>query len=89
MELRLFRIRDDYISHLRAYDSHVMMNKSCRPYVGVVFDIGTCCYFAPLTSPKSKHAKMCNSIDFIKIARGRYGAICLNNVIPDTMDLVQ
>ncbi len=39
-------------------------------------------YFTPLSSPKEKHKKMKNNIDFIKLAGGELGAINFNNMIP-------
>ena len=39
-------------------------------------------YFAPLSSPKQKHLKMKNTIDFYKIDGGVLGAVNFNNMIP-------
>ena len=39
-------------------------------------------YFAPLSSPKTKHLHMKEQVDFIKIAEGKYGVINFNNMIP-------
>ncbi|MGL5377379.1 MAG: type III toxin-antitoxin system ToxN/AbiQ family toxin, partial [Cetobacterium sp.] len=39
-------------------------------------------YFAPLTSPKEKHKKMAEKIDFLKLKNGELGAINLNNMLP-------
>ena len=39
-------------------------------------------YFAPLSSPKQKHLKMKNDIDFYKLSNGKLGAINFNNMIP-------
>lgn len=50
--------------------------------MGVLFEINSCKYFAPLSSPKAKHMLMKNQIDFYKIDRGKLGAINLNNMIP-------
>lgn len=57
-------------------------NKSKRPYIGIILEINNVNYFAPLSSPKKKHENMKNSIDFIKINKGRDGVINLNNMIP-------
>ena len=66
---KLVRIDDKYCDYLRKYDSKVMYNanrKSLRPFVGVLFEVNKYKYFAPLSSPKLKHVKMKNNIDFIK-----------------------
>lgn len=36
----------------------------------------------PLSSPKAKHKKMPNNIDFLKISNGKYGVINFNNMVP-------
>ena len=51
-----------------------------RPFVGVLLEINKCKYFAPLSSPKPKHIKMKNQVDFYKIDSGKLGAINLNNM---------
>lgn len=81
--MKFYNIKDDYIQFLRTYDSKVAENKhESRPYVGVVLLIDDIKYYAPFTSPKSKHLKMKNGKDFRKIQQGKYGAINFNNMIP-------
>lgn len=85
MHLTLCRIKSEYCDFLRLNDPkvpHNFDNKEHRPFVGVVLDIDDRIYYAPLTSPKAKHLKMSNSIDFLKIDGGKLGAINLNNMIP-------
>ena len=74
-----------YCNYLRKFDSKVCYNfgfKRIRPFVGVLFEVNNILYFAPLSSPKEKHLKMKNTIDFIKIDNGKLGAINFNNMIP-------
>lgn len=59
-------------------------NKHLRPFVGILFTINKCEYFAPLSSPKEKHKKLKNTIDLIKIKNGEYGVVNFNNMIPVT-----
>ena len=85
--LELYRIDNSYLNYLRTYDTKVIKNHGIdRPYVGILLNIITrgqiIEYFAPLSSPKHKHLKMKNTIDFIKIDNGQLGAINLNNMIP-------
>ena len=81
--MEFYHIKDDYISFLKSYDSKVPENKQeSRPYLGIVLQIGPIKYYAPFSSPKSKHKKMRNGKDFRKIAGGKYGAINFNNMIP-------
>lgn len=86
-KLNLYRLDNDYIEHLRTYDSGVYQNKDGRPYVGILVQIGSQCYFAPMTSPKPKHKKMRNSIDFLKIENGKHGAINLGRMVPAAPEL--
>ena len=81
--MKFYNIADAYIAYLKTYDSTIPDNKNeRRPYVGIVLEINTVKYFAPLSSPKTKHANMKNSKDFRKINNGLYGAINFNNMIP-------
>ena len=73
------------MTYLKKYDEKIMDNaglKNKRPYIGVLFEIEEKRYIAPLTSPKTKHLTMKNSLDFFKINEGKYGAINLNNMFP-------
>lgn len=82
---KLVIIKSEYCEYLRVFDNRVMYNtnkKASRPFVGILFEINNYNYFAPLSSPKPKHLKMKNNIDFYKIDGGKLGAINLNNMIP-------
>ena len=83
--LKLVTVRSKYCEFLREYDCRVSINsneKVARPFVGVLFEINNIEYFAPLSSPKLKHKKMKNTVDFYKIDGGNLGAINFNNMIP-------
>ncbi len=83
--LKLVIVDSNYCDYLRQFDSKVPYNygkKSTRPFVGVLFNIDDMEYFTPLSSPKPKHLKMNNTIDFMKIDSGKLGAINFNNMIP-------
>ena len=56
--------------------------KELRPFIGILFKIENCEYFAPLSSPKPKHKTMKATIDFLKIKDGELGAVNFNNMIP-------
>lgn len=84
-QLFLVMINVDYCNYLRKYDNKVPYNyneKELRPFVGVLFEVNKCKYFAPLSSPKPKHMKIKSKIDFLKIDGGKLGAINFNNMIP-------
>ena len=85
LNLKIVRVNSDYCDHLRKYDNKVSYNKfekELRPFIGILFKIDTCEYFAPLSSPKPKHKKMKNTVDFFKIKNGELGAVNFNNMIP-------
>jgi protein AbiQ len=81
MRFQLVRVSKNYADYLREYDDKVPFKQN-RPFVGIVLMVGENKYYAPLTSPKKKHKFMKDTLDFIKIKDGEYGAINLNNMIP-------
>lgn len=83
--LKIVKLDSEYCNYLRKYDNKVPYNagiKDLRPFIGVLFTIGKCEYFAPLSSPKDKHKKLKNTLDLIKIENGIYGVVNFNNMIP-------
>lgn len=63
----IVKIDSDYCTYLRRFDERVPYNfgkKELRPFVGVLFYVGNCMYFAPLSSPKAKHLKIKANLDF-------------------------
>ena len=85
--LILVRLDIDYCNYLRQFDNKVPYNynkKKLRPFVGVLFEVNECKYFAPLSSPKPKHLKLKTKLDFMKLDDGRLGAINFNNMLPVT-----
>ena len=84
-KLILVKVDTKYCDYLRKFDDKVPYNfndKELRPFVGVLFEINDCSYFAPLSSPKPKHIKLKSKLDFLKIDNGKLGAINFNNMIP-------
>lgn len=59
-----------------------MIKKELRPFIGILFKVNNCKYFAPLSSPKEKHKTMKTTLDFLKIDNGNLGAINFNNMLP-------
>ena len=81
--LRIYEIKNEYIKYLSNYQEHLFLHtneKGKRKYIGIVFQINGINFFAPLSSYKTKHVKMKESVDFIKIKD--YAVINLNNMIP-------
>lgn len=86
-QLILVKLNTDYCDYLRIFDNKVPYNfkeKETRPFVGVLFAVNDFLYFAPLSSPKEKHVKLRNKIDFLKLDSGKLGAINFNNMVPVT-----
>lgn len=87
--LKIVKVDTNYCDYLRKFDSKVVYNKyekELRPFIGVLFKIDTFEYFAPLSSPKTKHLKMKNTLDFFKIKNGELGVVNFNNMIPVTQN---
>lgn len=89
--MNLYHIDTRYCHYLRRFDEKVPYNegRKKRPFIGIVITIHAVDFFAPLTSPKQKHRKMHDRMDFIKMDQGRLGAINLNNMIPVAQGLFQ
>lgn len=86
-KLKIVKVDSKYCDYLRKFDSRVPYNagkKELRPFIGVLFTIGSVEYFAPLSSPKPKHKLLKNTLDLIKISNGEYGVVNINNMIPVT-----
>jgi protein AbiQ len=85
MKLSFYRAEAGYCDFLRQSDACVPYTydkKETRPFVGILLTVAGMDYYAPLASPKLKHQKMKNQVDFLKINRGIWGAINFNNMIP-------
>ncbi len=84
-KLSFYTVDVNYCDYMRSGEPRIIYNNGAklgRPFVGLVFDLNGISYYAPLTSPKPKHEKMKNNLDFLKIAGGQYGAINFNNMMP-------
>ena len=85
-----------YVRDLARVDDKVMSvspqeNKEKRPFVGVVVILESKKYCIPLTSPKPKHKKMKNDLDFSKMydANDKFiGALNFNNMIPVSKEFI-
>jgi len=85
INLKIVKVNSEYCEYLREFDNRVSYNKNekeLRPFIGILFKIEEYEYFAPLSSPKLKHKKMKNKVDFLKIKNGELGAVNFNNMIP-------
>lgn len=84
--IALYTISSNYLNYLRKIDYRIPQEHTGtlqRPFIGILITDNKHNYFIPLSSPKPKHAKMKNSVDFQKIgAHGEYGAINFNNMFP-------
>lgn len=81
--IKIYGVEDAYIKYLSQYQEHLFLHEGGdfgRKYIGTVLEINGFYYFAPLSSFKSKHKKMKESVDFIKIKD--YAVININNMIP-------
>ena len=63
---KIVKVSSKYCDYLRKYIIRVS-SKDLDPFVGVLFLVENCEYFALLFSPKEKHKRMKNTLDLIKI----------------------
>lgn len=89
--LKIYFIDNNYIEYLRKFDNKVAYNKvPNRPYIGVVYTYNGFNYFAPLSSPKTKHINMKeNKVDIFKIDGGKLGVVNINNMIPCPIEVLK
>ena len=90
-KFKIVMVDSKYCDYLRKFDSKVPYNafdKKLRPFLGILFMVNDIEYFAPLSSPKSKHLKLESKIDLLKIDDGRLGVVNFNNMLPVTDDNV-
>lgn len=87
--LSLYQIDMKYIRDLANKDENVrsvspQIQKEKRPFVGIVIVCNDKKYCIPLSSPKPKHEKMKNDVDFTRIydKDKLLGVINFNNMIP-------
>ena len=88
-DFKLYKVDMKYIRNLHNIDDKVLSvspqaGKDNRVFVGIVIVCGTHKYCIPLSSPKEKHKKMKNSMDFSKIeVNGKLlGVLNFNLMIP-------
>lgn len=84
-KFKIVKVDSAYCDYLRKFDYKVSYNagkKELRPFIGILFMIDKCEYFAPLASPKPKHKNLRNTLDLLKINNGIYGVVNFNNMIP-------
>lgn len=82
-------IDKDYVNYLCGYDSkvgYVEYGDKLKLHIGIIIEINNFKYYVPVSSPKEKHKKMRNGIDFQKIIDNEnnifYAVININNMIP-------
>lgn len=80
-KILLVTLNKKYIEFLYEIDKKVSLKKN-RIWIGVIFEINDFKYFDPMSSPKEKHIKMKEQIDFLKINDGKLGVINYNNMVP-------
>lgn len=94
--LHLYTLDIKYIRDLSKIDDKVMsvspqVHKENRPFVGIIVILDNKKYCVPITSPKAKHAKMKNDLDFSKMYdknNNFIGALNFNNMIPVSDEVI-
>lgn len=78
-----------YVGYLRKFDckvGHVEYGDKLKLHIGIIIEIDGIKYYVPVSSPKEKHNKMSNGLDFHKVVDPEngtlYAVININNMIP-------
>ena len=87
--LKIYSINDPYIAHLKTIDSKVQNNYSeAKPYLGVVCNVGSMNWYAPLTSKKNNQTDISSGVVWAYKITGRgnppnmLGMLDFRNLIP-------
>ncbi len=86
--MRWYSIDESYITHLRRIESRVPFidygSDKFKPFFGKLFEIGDLVYVTQVSSPKGRHYKMTENIDFYKLYRGKklLSVVNLNYMFP-------
>ena len=79
----------DYIKYLLQFDSHVGYvdyGDKLKLHIGTLIELNGIKYYVPVSSAKTKHQKMSNSLDFHKLedkdSKFLYAVLNINNMIP-------
>lgn len=82
-------IEKSYIEYLQGFDAkvgNIEYGDRLKLYLGILMVVNHFFYYVPISSPKPKHYKMKNNIDFYKIedrlSNQLYAVLNLNNMIP-------
>ena len=82
-------IDKNYIKYLTQFDSrvgYVEYGNRLKLHVGILLTINEFHYYVPISSPKPKHQKMSNNLDFHKLQDETtgylYTVLNMNNMIP-------
>ena len=63
--MKLYVVEEIYIKYLNRVENKVAYNKNkTRPYIGIVLSIEGREYYAPLSSPNTKHKNMIENISY-------------------------
>lgn len=85
--LQWYIVNKKYVKYLKSFDNkieNIDYQNNLKPFIGIVLMINNFNYYVPVSSPKEKHYKMKDGIDFIKIKKEDriLGVLNLNNMIP-------
>ena len=86
-ELKFCEIDIEYRKYVQNIEKKIECSteeKDNRKFLGIILSINDLDYVVPLSSPKEKHSKMKNSIDFLKInyKDQLIGVLNFNNMFP-------
>ena len=93
-KLKFYDVELVYIEYLKRFEDKISdisseNLKNRRKFIGILIEIENINYVAPLTSPKEKHTKLKDTLDFLKIKEGEYGAINFNNMFPVPNEMIK
>lgn len=73
--MKWYSVDDEFMDYLRSHESRIPRidygNNKFKPFFGQLFSIGDLIYVTPVSSPKTRHHGIKETLDFIKLYDGK------------------
>lgn len=70
--LQWYIVNKKYVKYLKFFDNkieNIEYQSNLKPFIGIILNINNFNYYVTISSPKGKHYRMKDGIDFIKIKK--------------------
>ena len=67
-KLQWYIVNKKYVKYLKTFDNkieNIDYQNNLKPFIGIIININNFNYYVPISSPKKKHYKMKEGIDYV------------------------